>query len=421
MSDSSTWKIAESKKRPKQEGDIVADVAIVGAGITGILNAYMLAKAGKKVVVLEKEEDILQSATLYTTAFITQCIDTDFEKLIKMFGEEKAGLVWRSGGEAIALIHRIITEEKIECDFKFAPVITYAKDKSEFEFLEKEFGAIRHSGFEATLEADGTRLNFPNSGYLEIPNQAMFHPIKFASAVAQLAEAAGAQIFVSSEVLEAEEIKDGKRIVQTSSGTVEAEDVLIATYRPLTHQGTHFKKGMYVTYIYELEIKKGHIPEGMYLDLHNPYHYFRIDSGELSDRMIVGGEDHRKEIPIDEDKSYSMLLEYAEGILGPVNYKIVRKWRGPILEPSDGLALIGRIDEHLYVATAFSGNGMTYAAISSMLILDTIAGRANPYQEVYDPTRIPDIRQLIGKARDYGETFFGGAVRNFLKGSQDSR
>jgi hypothetical protein len=92
----------------------------------------------------------------------------------------------------------------------------------------------------------------------------------------------------------------------------------------------------------------------------------------------------------------------------------VKKWSGPILEPVDGLALIGKYAPHQYVATGFSGNGMTYAGISALLMTDLISGKKNPWTKVYDPKRKLTAKQLVKKGIDYTSEFFGGAVKNLI-------
>jgi glycine/D-amino acid oxidase-like deaminating enzyme len=405
----SSWATGLSKTYPKLAENIETEVAIVGAGLAGIFNAYILAKSGLKVVVLEKEDKILQGATLLTTAFITKIADSSFTELKKLFGKRKAKLVWKSGQDAINLIADIIKKENIDCEFKSVPAYTYAADESEFRDLEKEYKALKESGFSAKLSENRNKLNFSNFGFLEIPSQAMFHPLKFAQGLADAAEAAGVRIFTNSEVLE---IID--KTVKTEAGQVEAKNILIATYKPLTDEGTRFKKGMYVSYVCELEIPPGLIPEGLYLDMANPYHYFRIDKYENFDRMIVGGEDHRQEIKIDPGKNFNALEYYIKTILDSNDYKITRQWTGPILEPSDGLPLIGKIKPHEFVVTAFSGNGMTYSALSAGIIRDLILKQKNPYIRLYNPKRIPSLKQLLIKGRDYAGEFFGGALKNFL-------
>ncbi len=404
-----TWKIKSDTSYPKLTENIEADVVIIGAGIAGIFNAYILSSAGLKVVVLEKEEKILQHATLHTTAFITKIIDSSFSELVAILGEDKAKLVWQSGQDAIDNIADIVKKENIDCEFKFSPVYTYAENEKQFKNLTKEYDTVKKSGFEANLQKDGSVLHFKNAGFMEVPLQAKFHPIKFAEALAKAAETHGAKIFTNSEATAIEGLT-----VKTKTGQVQTKDILIATYSPLTNEGTHFRKAMYVSYVYELEITKGLIPEGLYLDMQNPYHYFRIDSYENIDRMIVGGEDHRKDVKVNPEKNFYALEKYIKTVLGNTEYKIIREWKGFMLESVDGLPLIGAIKPHVFVVTAFSGNGMTYAPISSTIIRDLILNNKNPYIDIYSIKRTPTLKQLSAKGFDYMFEFLGGALKNFF-------
>jgi hypothetical protein len=133
--------------------------------------------------------------------------------------------------------------------------------------------------------------------------------------------------------------------------------------------------------------------------------------------MILGGEDHKDLFGGTlADKSFNGLESFLKENILNKDYKIVEKWTGPISEPSDGLALIGEIKPHYYVATGFSGNGMTYSMISSILIADLIDKKKNPWKKIYEPKRtiFGDPKRLATKARDYVEEFFGGAVKNLL-------
>jgi glycine/D-amino acid oxidase-like deaminating enzyme len=67
------------------------------------------------------------------------------------------------------------------------------------------------------------------------------------------------------------------------------------------------------------------------------------------------------------------------------------------------------------VATAFSGNGMTYAMISGILLSDLIAGRKNPWAGIYDPKRRPTVKQLVTKGRDYVAEMWNGAGKNVFR------
>ena len=73
------------------------------------------------------------------------------------------------------------------------------------------------------------------------------------------------------------------------------------------------------------------------------------------DRMIVGGEDHRSELPVSPKKRFDALEKYLAGLLGGRSYQIARKWIGAVLEAVGGLPLMGAYEPHQFVAMAFSG------------------------------------------------------------------
>ena len=135
----SPWK--ELKKEisfPKLNKDLEVDIAIVGGGLAGISTAYSLISSGKKIALIEKKE-IGSGATEYTTAMVTQVIDTSLSDLTKMFGEEKTKLVWRAGCEAIDRLENIIATEKIDCDFMRCPGYCYAQKPDQLPGLRQDY------------------------------------------------------------------------------------------------------------------------------------------------------------------------------------------------------------------------------------------------------------------------------------------
>jgi glycine/D-amino acid oxidase-like deaminating enzyme len=320
------------------------------------LNAYLLAKSGKDVVVLEKNH-VGSGATEYTTAFITQAIDTDFSQLIKEFGNDGAKAIWQSGSDAIDLIEKIVNDEKIDCEFIRSSVYTYVNSEKDFESLKEEQKVESEYGFKAQKPQTDKDLGFVNFGYYELPDQAKFQPLKFLFSLSKIAEGMGVKIYEQSEVKEIEH-KDEGTLVKTENNQIDAEQVVVATYQPFHNRIRMFlKRGMYRSYVLEARLPHGIIKEGMYWDTENPYHYFRIDVRDGFDRMILGGEDVKSIFKVDHEKSFTALKEYLDQIIPDTKYEITRKWIGPILEPSDGIALIGQTNENEYVATAFSEMG----------------------------------------------------------------
>lgn len=409
----STWGAADIRVPPpfpKLRSNLEIDVAIIGAGLTGLCTAYELARIGLKVAVFDKSE-IGDGATGYTTAFVTCDIDTNLHDLIAMFGEERAKLIWESGLAAIDWLEATFEHEKIEADFKRCPLYIYANNKQQTKQLETEMKAAEKLGFTLNLHRD-SELAFSNTGYLELPNQAKCHAIKLLFGLAEAAKKLGVEIYENTEI---QQVTHGsKSLLITADGQeVTAPWVVITTYRPLDDKGlSRLRKGMYKSYVLEASVPKGKYTEAIYLDLESPYHYFRIDSGETRDRLIIGGEDHRMELKVSPEKNQAALRAHLERLIGKGSFEFVRHWAGPILEPSDGLPLIGIAEPKHILATAFSGNGFTYAPITAMLSRDLILGKPNPWIDLYSPQRISGLKQLIYKGRDYTQILFGGAIKN---------
>ena len=119
MSKNTTWQIEGLKKFNKLKENIETDVVIVGGGLAGFWSAYLLSKTGKKVIVIDCGR-VGQGATLYTTAWLTQSIDTDLSELIDIYGKRTAKLAWEAGSEAIDQVESVIKLENIECEFERA-------------------------------------------------------------------------------------------------------------------------------------------------------------------------------------------------------------------------------------------------------------------------------------------------------------
>jgi len=416
IKDKPIWKEdVETPQFPKLSSNLKTEVVVIGAGLSGILSAYLLAKSGKKVVVLEKGK-VGGGVTGFTTAFITQDVDSDLSELIKLFGEHKARLIWQSGSEAIDLIEQIVLKEKIDCEFSRVSSYKFALNDEEFNQVNKDAESAAKLGFEVS-ESKSDVLGFRNKGFLELRNQAKFHPLKFLFGLAERLEELEVQIYQETEVIDVDE---NKGIVKTDKFEVQAEHIMLATYEPFDNRfKTFLKQGMYYSFVFAVEIERGVFPEALYVGMDSPYHYFRIDRKENYDRMIIGGEDHKKWFAIDDEKNYKALDEYLKRLMNGREYRITHKWSGPILEPSDGIALIGKLNEREYEAIAFSGNGMTYSAISAMIFNDHVLGKKNLYKEVYDLRRFPNLKQLLLKAKDYTEEFFGGVGKNIFRKKTD--
>lgn len=372
--------------RDPLEGDTTTSVCVIGAGIAGLSVAYELCRAGRPVVVLD-DGVVGGGATLRTTAHLASGLDDRFHRLEYLHGERGAQLAAESHAAAIDRIERIVSEERIACDFARVPGFLVVGDGCRDE-LDEECEAAGRAGLEVKL-----RPRFSPSGHdfgraLEFARQAQFHPGKYLAGLLAAIERRGGRVHGGSHAVELE--GGGAARVRTARGEVRCEAVVVATNTPVNDRLVmHTKQAPYRTYVVA-----GHIPteslEPMLIwDTADPYHYVRTQPGDGHDWLIVGGEDHKVGQDDEHEARFDALLSWTKARFSKLSHATVR-WSGQVLEPHDALGFIGRnpMDhDNVYVATGDSGNGMTNATIAGLLIRDLVLGHANPWAELYDPAR----------------------------------
>jgi len=366
--------------------DISVDVAIVGAGIAGLTAAVLLKTAGKKVAVLEKSS-IAGGETGYTTAHITEVCDARFQDLESNFGSDGVKKVVSSVRESRVLMEKWILEFGIDCDFKRLPGYLYLnRDKEDLEWLRKELAAARSAGVAAGWVSEAP-LPFQTGAAIMFENQAQFHPRKYLLPLARWVQGDGSAIYENTP---ADEFHDGEPCrIHTPRGTVTAKDVIVAAYSPVCNWlFLHTKLPAYRSYAIGAKLRKASGLKALFWDTEDPYHYIRshIDEKE-GELLIVGGEDHRTGTKENTGECFERLKEYTRQRFDVES--IPYEWSGQILEPLDGLPYIGlnSMSKHTYVATGFSGTGMTFGTLSGIILSDLIVKGENKYAELYDATR----------------------------------
>ncbi len=380
----SLWVATAASSRYSPLGrDREVDVAIVGAGITGLTAGLVLARAGKRVAILESRH-VASGVTGFTTAHLTQAVDARYRVLASRFGAEGARTVAESTKHAIDRIEAFVAELGIACDFARVPGYLYTEREADVRELEEELEAARNAGIAVNLVRD-VPLPFATAAAVRFDGQAQFHIGKYAEALATAAVSAGCEIFEMthvSEVIEGETCE-----LVTEGGKVRASHVIFATNSPLTRTFVQTKIHSYRSYAIAFPAKND-VPAALYWDTDDPYHYTRtvdVDGGRY---LIVGGEDHKTGHDEDTEKRYAALLAYAQTRFAVSD--VAYRWSAQVLEPVDGLPYIGATPHaaNVFVATGYSGTGMTFGTLAGEILSDHILGRENAYAELYAATRV---------------------------------
>lgn len=385
--------------------NISVDVAIVGGGIAGVTTAHLISKSGKSVALLE-DGYIGSGETGRTTAHITHALDDRYYNIEKKHGTNSAKIAAASHTSAIDFIDRTVREERIDCAFSRLNGYLFLDPTDNKSSLDKEIAALRNAGISsAKIESKSPLGSKETSPCICFQDQAQFQPMLYLTAIAKkMSQNNEVKIFTETHAQEIQTV-NSTNVIKTNTGyTVTAKDVVLATNAPIIDNVSRIydKQVAYRTYVVVAEIQKNSIPSALYWDTGNqnsedhvkPYHYVRIQQtgNETNDLLIVGGEDHKTGSPnnsTDFDTKFKNLETWMRKIFS-VDGPVVYNWSGQVMEPLDGLAIIGPNpgkDKNIYIATGDSGNGITHGTIAGIILHDLILGKNNPWAELYTPNR----------------------------------
>lgn len=410
--------------------DLRVNVCVIGTGIAGMTTAYLLARAGRAVALID-DGPIGCGETGRTTAHLTAALDDRYYNIEKLHGREGARMAADSHMSAIHRIETIASMEDIDCDFERVDGYLFLGGKTKREELERELAATHRAGLTDTELIERAPLDFWDTGAaLRFPRQATFHPLKYLKGLARAILRDGGKIYSG---VHAEKIVDGipARITTSDGHVISADNVVVCTNTPVNDWLIiHTKQAAYRTYVIGARVPKDSVPHGLYWDTPDPYHYIRVHqaedaSGKETDHeiLIVGGEDHKTGQPDFDDyqEPFRRLEEWTRERF-PMVESIDHRWSGQIIEPVDCLAYIGKnpgADEHIYIATGDSGNGMTHGTIAGIILNELVQGRRHPWTRLYDPSRVtlrsaPDyLKENINVAEQLKDYFTEGDVDDY--------
>lgn len=392
----SIWsQTCQIQERPPLPGDTDTEVAVIGAGMAGVLIASALQEAGGRVVVLEANR-IASGQTRNTTAKITSQHGLIYQNLTQTLGEDRARQYAMANEEAIREYRRIIAENGVDCDFEEQSAYVYGDNA---DTLRAEAECAASLGLPASF-TEKTALPFPAAGAVRFDNQAQFHPLKFLNAVAE-----PLTIYEHTRVQEAED----HRLV-TERGTVTADKIVFACRFPFVNfPGLYFAR-MHQERSYVLALENAALMDGMWIfadGSENPYS-FRT----WNNLLLLGGGGHR----CGENSAggrYDELRQRARAWF-PQSREAAH-WSAQDCMTADGVPYIGTYAPSRpdwYAATGFQKWGMTTSMVSAMLLRDLICGRENPYAEAFDPGRF-DTDTIPGIMEEGGQAVKGLARRFF--------
>ncbi len=379
------WTETDKPKFQALNGTHGCDVAVVGAGLTGITTALLLARAGVKTAVVEADE-VGSGTSGRTTAKVTVQHDVRLHGL----GESKAAAYLAANRTGLSLIASLVDEYRIECDFTRCPAFVYARDDGEADAIEKEMHMYESIGLPARLKHDAG-LPYPVRCALVVEDQAYLHPLKYLYELARLLDGMGVPVYEHSRVIDAE--RDTQIVkVRTEQGALHAKSVILATGYPLVEYPGLFFLRLHQERSYLMAVRQTVDTGGMGITAGDPVNSVRAHRMDGGDWLLAGGFGHKTG---QEDKKahtgYTPLEEYLRRF---GNLQPEYSWAAQDCVTLDSIPYVGSLYNEgpgVYVATGYGKWGMTNSAGAAQLLCDMITGSRLIPQEVhnvFDPMRV---------------------------------
>ncbi len=363
----SVWKQDVVWKANKElDHDMSVNTVVIGAGIAGVLTAYLLKKRGIDTIVLEASR-IGSGQTGNTTAKITSQHGLFYSKMINKVGRERLKGYALANEEAIDRFGQIIREENIDCDFERLPAVLFTTDVSNIRELKKEAKSAKKLGIRAYYTENMTdmslnRVNAKAAVYFE--NQAQFHPLKFLKAISK-----DLIIYENTPVISVKE-----HTVYTRKARIEADHIVFATHYPFINiPGFYFmRQHQERSYVLVLKDRADNNERATLSAM-----YYSMDRDGLSlrrhkDMLLLGGGSHRtgkKTTCKNDETGYTFLQRVKEKYFPKA--EVVAAWSAQDCMPHDDIPFIGKYSvfrPYWYVATGFKKWGMTSSMIAAEII-----------------------------------------------------
>jgi len=371
---------------PPVPGPVVAlptrtGVIVVGGGYTGLAAARALARAGRDVTVIERET-VGWGASSRNGGFVLPGFKADLPDIAARYGPEAARGLFQLSLDAVNFVEQLVREEGIACDFHRPGWISLAARPAHLPALAESARLLSAlCAYQTTvLDAAAVRAEVGSArffGGLLDPGAAALQPAAYLGGLASAARRIGARV-VEGTAVRAISGRPGAFRVETSQGTVAADEILVATdgyggreMPALTRRVVPVGSYIVATPPLDETVARRLIPRGRVLsDTRRLLNYFRLSPDR---RLVFGGR--ARFVPGRLAGSAELLIAQMHEVFPELSgTPIEHAWGGHLGFTRDGLPHAGRLDG-IHYAVGYCGHGVALATWLGHWMGEALAGR----------------------------------------------
>lgn len=357
-------------KYPMLEEDKEVDVLIIGGGITGVSTLYNLRDTNLNVMLVEQNK-IGFSTTGNSTGKLTFLQNDLLNKIREKYNDNVASLYLKSQINTIENIINTIKTEKIDCDLEQVDSYMYTEKSSEIDEIKSLESFLLDNGIEVYHDD----IDIVEGKYtVNVKNTYIFNPIKFVYGLLKNNEF---PVYENTSIKNIE-LCDNEYICNTDSNKIKTKYVIIASHYPyfIFPYMFPFKVSLEKSY---LSASKCDVNPFSLISYSNPF----ISIRTYKEYLIYLSNSHSINADVCDKDNYNELLKKIDDL----NLKADYLWSNIDIITSDGLPIVGKIKDNMFIATGYNTWGLTNGYLASCILKDLILCKDNDYLELFDPCR----------------------------------
>ncbi|EMQ98199.1 FAD-dependent oxidoreductase [Paeniglutamicibacter gangotriensis] len=357
------------------------DTVVAGAGLTGLVTALLLSRAGQRVAVIDSRF-VGAGTSGHSTAKLSLLQGTTLQQIHKNFSAEVVHAYVEGNSEGQAWLRQYLDEHSVPHQTRDA--FTYAVEAKHMDSLEQEASISHEAGLQVrVLEGPQTGLPFSVAGAITLPDQIQLDPVAVITQLCADLRSRGGRIFEDTRLKDS--TNSSPLQITTSRGQLGADHLILATGTPVLDRGGYFAKlepSRSYAAAYASSPGAEPFPHGMYLSVDSPSRSLRTAIHRGREVLLVGGNSHPVGSGVPREAARDLERWAREHFtLGERTHA----WSAQDYRSINSVPFVGKMPRSggkILVATGYNKWGMTNAVASALRLSATILGGQLPWAEV---------------------------------------